>query len=60
MHPDVNATQSRDASLALLSLLAVVLISAVLGIWFMASYLRRRFKQCERPPIIHFAEGVYV
>ena len=59
MHPDVNATQGRDASLALLSLLAVVLISAVLGIWFMASCLKRRFKQCERPPI-HFAEGVYV
>ena len=60
MHPDVNATQGRNASVALLSLLAVVLISAVIGIWFVTSYLRRCFKQCERLPIIHFAEGVYV
>ena len=58
VHPDT--AQSQDANLALLSLFAIGLIGAIVGIWFMASCLKRRFKQCKSSQVIHLSRGVWV
>ena len=58
MHTDT--TESRDANLALLALFAIGLIGALVGIWFVAACLKRRFKQCKTPQVmlvVHTSHG---
>ena len=50
-HPDINSSRNADASLALLALFSICLISAVLGIWIVVGCLRSYFKQSQRPQV---------